>query len=1036
MKRIYLLLSIVFVMSHLWGQNRIPGDIPSPNASDLGRFGTVPVSYYTGRPNISIPLYELKVRDVTLPITMQYEPSGVLLNSLPGWTGYNWTLNATGVITRQVQGRYDEYVYPKGSLAYPVSNYFHTYGRLKDILEKEGKDEYHRNLRDSIFRGYSDFAPDIFYFNFLGISGRFFLGSDGQWNVSCDRNIEVIFDVEDQDNYARPFIDKYPSSNLQTYQPETIKGFVLRDENGTEYHFGGDSSYIEYNVPFFHMSSKEDFIPWTANSWYLKKIVDRMGNELFSFSYERGKFIAQFFYSARCFTYSSNAKLGAPWLFGSINDSQSSFYSQFESSGDLISPIYLKSIKAMDGRTVRFVSSFLSDDYMDSLYIPVYSVLHSYMTKWQQEYNNINNLNLPFYYLQTEDGGIKMYQYRGYEVENYNNPLLRTRLKQLDAVSISLGSGDTGGHLVYRFDYDFNSRMHLNGIKIMDDRYFYDSANALYGEYRFLYDNYDKLPADFLTKAVDHWGYYRGVAYKLPTNDEEFENFYNQRTPSAIYTRYGSMTDIIYPTGGHTKLEYEQNDYMKYMSDNRQETVTLSTPEMAGGLRIKRITEYEDSTDVHILQQRTFSYNDPSTGKSSGELFAKPKYYWPNMVLRQSASDNPSTTLTEFRTTSIVPLSNSFGPSLGYSCVTETFGDGTKHVYRYSNISAAHDLLPDPVSPHNTASIYDEYSERGFYRGHLLSEEIYDGSNKLCKKTDYKYRSDKIENRYVLTSNIGWQTFGNSTAFNFYYGGIYKLFYPKYDVIREITTTYDGDSPLVETHEYSRSDWTLNVQHGVKTSKVDIRRTIGEEVKRKNDTHYIDYLYAYNSTDSLTKELSSKQFFLAPIGIRIFRNGGIMYKRQTVFDRFNGKEKQILPKYELEYKDVFNPDTIVSYLAYTPTGMLQQYQETGKPVVTLSWIANDSWLLAKAVGNPSKNPSVDDQRQFDKDYLLQYFKNYRTTTNQHVTSYTYSSSGLMTSETDPNGFTLLYDYDRLGRLIGIKDGNGLQLKRFEYNYRK
>ncbi|WP_312769839.1 hypothetical protein, partial [Epilithonimonas sp.] len=44
---------------------------------------------------------------------------------------------------------------------------------------------------------YPDYEPDIFTFNFMGYSGKFFLGSDGEWKVSSSNNLKVIIDIND-----------------------------------------------------------------------------------------------------------------------------------------------------------------------------------------------------------------------------------------------------------------------------------------------------------------------------------------------------------------------------------------------------------------------------------------------------------------------------------------------------------------------------------------------------------------------------------------------------------------------------------------------------------------------------------------------------------------------------------------------------------------------------------------------------------------------------------------------------------------------
>ena len=99
MKRIirkFITCCLLFTTTVINAQQMLPSDVPTPNASSLGRYGDVPVSYYTGRPNVSIQIYTLKVRDFSLPISLAYDAGGVLVNSLPSWVGQNWILNAGG----------------------------------------------------------------------------------------------------------------------------------------------------------------------------------------------------------------------------------------------------------------------------------------------------------------------------------------------------------------------------------------------------------------------------------------------------------------------------------------------------------------------------------------------------------------------------------------------------------------------------------------------------------------------------------------------------------------------------------------------------------------------------------------------------------------------------------------------------------------------------------------------------------------------------------------------------------------------------
>ena len=103
-KYLLLLLGLIFC-TNIMAQVQIPSNIPTPTASSLGRFGIIPISKYTGKAKISIPLYTLKSGNVSMPISLDYESTGVMMNTLPSWTGENWTLNVGGVITRKINDK-------------------------------------------------------------------------------------------------------------------------------------------------------------------------------------------------------------------------------------------------------------------------------------------------------------------------------------------------------------------------------------------------------------------------------------------------------------------------------------------------------------------------------------------------------------------------------------------------------------------------------------------------------------------------------------------------------------------------------------------------------------------------------------------------------------------------------------------------------------------------------------------------------------------------------------------------------------------
>jgi len=78
---------------------------PSPNASDLGRVGDIPVSLSTGSMNYNIPLVNLKCGALNLGLSLDYGSGGVKVDQIASRAGLGWTLNAGWVITVPYTGK-------------------------------------------------------------------------------------------------------------------------------------------------------------------------------------------------------------------------------------------------------------------------------------------------------------------------------------------------------------------------------------------------------------------------------------------------------------------------------------------------------------------------------------------------------------------------------------------------------------------------------------------------------------------------------------------------------------------------------------------------------------------------------------------------------------------------------------------------------------------------------------------------------------------------------------------------------------------
>ena len=134
--------------------------MPSPNASSLGKYGDIPVGYYSGIPNIGVPIYTATQGPLSVPIALNYHAGGLKVGETSSWVGLGWSLQAGGMISRTVQGKADEHAF----------GYF-AIGNDLDVTSANCITGSANNpiLNSEIESGAKDGEPDIFSFRESGM---------------------------------------------------------------------------------------------------------------------------------------------------------------------------------------------------------------------------------------------------------------------------------------------------------------------------------------------------------------------------------------------------------------------------------------------------------------------------------------------------------------------------------------------------------------------------------------------------------------------------------------------------------------------------------------------------------------------------------------------------------------------------------------------------------------------------------------------------------------------------------------------------
>ncbi|WP_199141459.1 hypothetical protein [Pedobacter sp. ASV12] len=212
---------------------------PSATAGTLGRFGDASINQSSGAPSFSIPIFNVSGHELSVPISLSYSYDGFKPSNPVGWTGLGWSLQAGGVITRQVKGKVDN-ISTSGNNFEDAAVQSKVNLPIGDISTDQA---FLKNIAD----GNVDAEPDLYSFNFAGYSGKFMLVGG---TFYC-----------------------FPYQKLKI--TGSTSGFTITAEDGTKY---------EFNVTETTQLKTPGSTAYNS-SWYLSSITNAAGTETIKFIY-------------------------------------------------------------------------------------------------------------------------------------------------------------------------------------------------------------------------------------------------------------------------------------------------------------------------------------------------------------------------------------------------------------------------------------------------------------------------------------------------------------------------------------------------------------------------------------------------------------------------------------------------------------------------------------------------------------------------------------------------------------------------------
>lgn len=563
------------------GQPKFDYSPKTPEIAAMQQFQDFPVSYFTGIPNISIPLMKIPSKSGGVNISLNYQGGGVKADQQTGAVGLGWTLNAGGMITRTVKGNPDEgirfrtikdtsitwnpatgkwdtlYHWGNTSERWELSGYSNYGGMYTDNSSnldlsavysrlvsnnngvKSGGTAPNTSELEDYYAGLSDGEPDVFYFNFEGYSGKFFFQRKQPILIPYNQELKIVakFHKGVDANY---FTDNY------------FDAFTIITPEGKEFHFGGTASariITEINNSSYYK----------PNAWALTTIIDRNTKDTIRFEHEQ-----------------RNSALKVP-----LNGQEFVKASDFDACIDLWGTLQTARFKEV--RLVKVIT---------------------------------RKAEARLYYSDVSETYVST-----------------SRLDSIRLYDRATGLPDKKSQLDYS---NFKSgRLKLNAC-IQTDK-----TGKLVMPYQFTYYDtaFRKDPVvttkDFYSPySQDYWGFYNDNVI-----NHQKQSLYvrcgttGNRKPAWPQMQRDALIAVSYPMGGKTMLEYEPHDFstarnldgMLADADTYQlhniHDFTISS--MVGGLRLKRMLHYDPLRGDTLIRKITYrKFSLP--GHSSGHLYVSP----------------------------------------------------------------------------------------------------------------------------------------------------------------------------------------------------------------------------------------------------------------------------------------------------------------------------------------------------------------------------------------------------------------------------
>ncbi len=1037
MKKTFVLFcSLITFLLHAQERPGVEQFIPtnSPDAMAFSQVNFLPINDYNGKPNVTIPIYEIDFGGIKVPIQLSYNYGGVKVNSIASSVGTNWNLSAGGSVVRQINGLND-YTHKPNSIGY-----------MSDAI----------GISDCEGNQYRESEPDLYNVAAPGINTSFITPYiSGLSIIDC----KEINKLGNQITLTEGFYDLNlnvieinPDPLTTDFEPIKVE---ITNTNGLQYLFEDFSSIVTNNHQTEWVNGIDQFPSSSSDAWTssidLTSITNPITGKQIDFEYSLP-------YNQNEFTIYKGA---------------------FKTNGDLSTKIIqyqaTKSKKlskiTFDHGTVEFFYDFVRLDIINPNDIA------------------INNNALTRILVKNQYGKIiKDARF------NYSNVASTEGCTDEDCYRLFLDSvefiGADGGALP-GYDLTYNSTTLPKRYSYKQD--FLGFSNGVVANpeptieghyipktYHYAGQGYDS----FLPLDIGNSNYIElGGNYSL--------------APNETYAKGGLLEKITYPTGGYTLLTAESNQFTHlgatinggglriqkqelYDHDNTLERVINYDYSKVGGGTSGFITNMPRFNDYKIVSQNDdyglrIYQNDMSNQKITNASFIG----YERVKISESGNGY---TIKEYTTPNDYPnLQGSWNMTLpNINGSPPPNGDQWDMPTGIITQKVANGCFPSIVT------------DRDLLRGTLTKISHFNETDGLLKKSEYTYHYKEYESigvgggiPYVDPNSDGCDPHAYLSE-----GAYIQI------ARNPVKTTIDYSYFNGQTHSVSSTftyedDYPFIKEKSVQNSDGDVHKT--EFIYPYNsDYDYPEVTTVICPQFEYLDDLIAQNRISTPILINTYRASTLTGNSLMVFKKFYEKydsqgvpigtnfisespflEKEIIgktPILNILPKDTGgildpnqDPQDLCDLTSDHTKYIIHQYNSNGKPREISEQINSSHTILIWGYGNEHLIGKIENATLFGMPPLLggeiAAIKTLSNSENSitveaeirdrlnalvsdtyfvdtaQLTTYTYDPLIGVTSSTDPRARVVFYHYDEFNRLEHVTDHDGNVLTENEYNFK-